>query len=202
MGIIRNSPLARDTADAAMCGHTRLDAPSGSNAPLATARNQKHRPENRAQSDTRPSRIARTHARREREREVRPEEGTGRERTGGVREGRDRDGGAAVQHEGREHRREEEEQHHAPAPPAAPQQHCPRRQRRRACRRRRCRYGGEGGRGRDGRGGGRFPVGAGAYFGVGRPTGFGRRLARREFPGPGPGCGVGRGNVRSVPPGA
>jgi len=35
---------------------------------------------------------------------------------------------------------------------------------------------------------------------VGVRRGLGRRLARREFPGAG--CGAGRGNVRSVPPGA
>lgn len=67
--MIRNIPLARDTADAAMCDHTRLDAPSGSNAPLATAETRKPRP-----SDTKPSGIARSHA----QREARPEEGEGR----------------------------------------------------------------------------------------------------------------------------
>lgn len=48
MVTIGNSPLARDTADAAMCGHTRLDAASGSNAPLAAAKTRTPRPENRA----------------------------------------------------------------------------------------------------------------------------------------------------------
>jgi hypothetical protein len=36
------SPLARETSDAAICGHTRLDPSSRSKAPLATARKRYH----------------------------------------------------------------------------------------------------------------------------------------------------------------
>jgi hypothetical protein len=38
----RNAPLVRDTSDAPICGHTRLDASSRSNAPLAAAQKKHH----------------------------------------------------------------------------------------------------------------------------------------------------------------
>jgi hypothetical protein len=125
----RNAPLVRDTSDAPICGHTRLDASSRSNAPLAAAQKNTTIKSNPSSKDLAGiAQPARRHGRRRRRGGQR-----GRERTGGVREVRDRDRGAAVEHERREHRREEQQQDRPPEPPAAPHRrrchgprgHCP-----------------------------------------------------------------------------